>query len=122
VIPDAPPDRPVTGQDILAALARLIDAREDEAHDALQVGGYVPLDRDVPVEIPLALCYAAREILEPRCAACRGFGRARRPDGALTETTCRSCAGRGRLRAESSTASAPVRPNRPLPRIAEPPL
>ena len=64
----APPAPEPSARAILTALGDLVSAREEEAHDALQVGGYLPLDPDFPVEIPLALCYAAREVLRRHAA------------------------------------------------------
>ncbi len=61
-----PDDPPRSREDILRTLAQMIDDREQDAHDALQVGGYLPLDPDYPVEIPLSLCYAARNALRSR--------------------------------------------------------
>lgn len=65
---NAPPKPEPTARAILTALSDLVSAREEEAHDALQVGGYLPLDPDYPVEIPLALCYAARAVLRRHAA------------------------------------------------------
>lgn len=58
-----PPTPEPSVRAILTALSDLVSAREEEAHAALQVGGYLPLDPDFEIEIPLALCYAARAVL-----------------------------------------------------------
>lgn len=100
VTPAAPPERP-NARAILEALSALVSGREADAHEALQVGGYLPLDPDVPVEIPLSLCYAARDVLTPRCPTCGGFGFPR----PVTDRgrICRTCEGQGRVRARTDT-------------------
>lgn len=62
-MPTPKSDRPVNARAILEALARVITDREHDAHEALQVGGYLPFDPEFEIEIPLSLCYAARAVL-----------------------------------------------------------
>lgn len=63
-----PPTPEPSARAILTALSDLVSAREEDAHAALQVGGYLPLDPDFEIEIPLALCYAARAVLRRHAA------------------------------------------------------
>jgi hypothetical protein len=58
--------RVAAAPDVTAALkpfADMLSDREQEAHEALQVGGYVPLDPDFPIEVPIAWLEAARAAL-----------------------------------------------------------
>lgn len=61
---DTPPSPYAHSRGIITELSKVYAAHLEEHDRAARVGGYVPLDDDYPIEVPLRLCRVAFESTE----------------------------------------------------------